>query len=109
MFHEAGPEVFEAYPEFEDEDELFGPGREGPLSPDLVRGELEMESFETPGVAAPGGGVSDALRRGLWSEAIRLAIAGGARDENRLTDTVFHARHPERQGRRLQPQERQLI
>jgi hypothetical protein len=108
MFHEAGPKVFETYPEFEDEDELFGPERERSLALDLIRGELERESFETPGATAPGG-VSDALRRGQWSEAIRLAIAGGVRDENRLTDMVFHARHPERQGRPLQPHERQFI
>jgi hypothetical protein len=109
MFHKAGPGAFEAYPEFKDEDELFGPERERPLSFDLIRGGLEREAFETPGATAPGGTVSDAPRRGQWSEAIRLAIAGGVRDENRLTDMVFHARHPERQGRPLQPTESQLI
>jgi len=53
--------------------------------------------------------MSDALRRGLWSVAIRLAIQRGVRDENRLTDTVFYARHPERRNQRLQPHERALI
>lgn len=43
------------------------------------------------------------------SRAIRAAIEHGVRDENRLTDLVFHARHAERHGQRLQPQERQLI
>lgn len=41
--------------------------------------------------------------------AIGTAIQGGIRDENRLTDMVFNARHPELHGRRLQPNERQLI
>jgi hypothetical protein len=111
MFHKPGPKAFEAYPEFEDE--LFGPERERPLSLDLIRGDLERESFETPGATAPGG-LSDAPRRGQWSDAkailrIRMGIMAGVRDENRLTDLVFHASHPERQGRPLQPDERQLI
>lgn len=43
-----------------------------------------------------------------WSEAIRQAIQGGLRDENRLTDMVFHARHPQLKGRRLRSDERSL-
>jgi hypothetical protein len=52
---------------------------------------------------------ADALRWQQWSTAIQKAIQGGVRDENRLTDMVFYARHPERHRQRLQPQERQLI
>ena len=43
------------------------------------------------------------------SKAIRTAIQGGVRDENRLTDIVFNARHPERSGQRLQQKEQQLV
>src|ERR1051325_2919205 len=43
------------------------------------------------------------------SNAIRTAIQGGQRDENRLTDMVFNGRHPERSGRRLQQNETQLV
>ncbi len=34
-----------------------------------------------------------------------LALTGGDRDENRLTDILFYARHPEHRGRRIQPGE----
>ena len=33
------------------------------------------------------------------------AVAAGERDENRLTDILFFARHPERRGERIQPGE----
>jgi len=45
--------------------------------------------------------VLNAVRGGLESVAIKLAVAFGHRDEQQLTDLVFFARHPERQGRRL--------
>jgi peptidoglycan hydrolase-like protein with peptidoglycan-binding domain len=41
--------------------------------------------------------------------AIQSAIQRGERDENRLTDTIFIARHPERRGQRLQQQDQPLI
>jgi hypothetical protein len=40
---------------------------------------------------------------------IRNAIQQGIRNESRLTDIVFNARHPERRGQRLQPNEQLLI
>ena len=43
------------------------------------------------------------------SQTIRAAIEEGQRDENRLADLIFNARHPERDGQRLQPGEQQLI
>jgi hypothetical protein len=45
--------------------------------------------------------INDALRRGLWTHAVGRRVLAGNRDENLLTDMVFFARHPERQGRRL--------
>lgn len=38
------------------------------------------------------------LATGLEKPALRVLIQGGARDVNALTNRVFHARHPERQG-----------
>ena len=37
-----------------------------------------------------------------------VALARGERDENRLTDVIFYARHPEYQGRRIQRSEQQM-
>lgn len=76
-----------------------------PLPDDQELGEGSGEATTT----ATLGQLTDALRRGLWSVAIRLAIQRGVRDENRLTDTVFYARHPERRNQRLQSHERPLI
>jgi hypothetical protein len=42
----------------------------------------------------------------LESTAVKLAVTNGQRDESALTNLVFFARHPERQGRRLQRSER---
>jgi len=41
------------------------------------------------------------MRMGLESSGLRLAIVYTTRNENQLTDLVFHARHPERLGRGL--------
>lgn len=74
------------------------PGRWG------TQGELESE--------LPGS-VADAARRYLGSIAgagqAVTAIVAGERDEGRLTDLLFNARHPERHGRRIQPGERALV
>jgi hypothetical protein len=68
----------------------------------LPDGPMAGEAWGEVSDAETVGPVSDAL-------AIRLAIQRGVRDENRLTDTVFFARHPERRNQRLQPSERALI
>ncbi len=46
--------------------------------------------------------VINVLGKGLESVAVKLAVTFGHRDENKLTNLVFFARHPERQGRGLQ-------
>jgi murein DD-endopeptidase MepM/ murein hydrolase activator NlpD len=61
------------------------------------------------GGATTSGQIVDAVRRGAWTAVIRLKIQSGERDENRLTDFVFFARHPERNGQRLQSHEQPLI
>lgn len=45
------------------------------------------------------------------AEATRLqdAVRGGLSDENRLTDVLFQARHPQLGGRRLRPDEKALV
>jgi hypothetical protein len=43
---------------------------------------------------------------GSETAAVKRAVANGQRDENALTNLIFFARHPERQGRKLQRSER---
>lgn len=58
---------------------------------------------------APGRGTLDRLRGVLASAlrsvtggaAVTTAVLGGDRDENRLSNLIFHSRHPERQGRSI--------
>jgi N-acetylmuramoyl-L-alanine amidase/Extensin-like protein C-terminus len=73
-----------------------GDARSGPAAASFPSGET------LPAVSGSDGPGQEQI-------AMRLAIARGIRDESRLTDLVFAARHPERQGRRLQPDERPLI
>ncbi len=67
---------------------LFGGGAVAP------QGELELEikfSFDD----FPSN-VLGALNAGREAEAVRLSISPSLRDGNKLTDLVFHKRHPER-------------
>lgn len=50
----------------------------------------------------------EAMRRGRWDVAVRLALATGVRDANQLTDLLFGLRHPEMRGRRIEPHQRDL-
>lgn len=63
--------------------------------------EAELESFF--------GSVFDQLKstfnRGKEVWMVRKAIQSGERDKNQLTNKVFFARHPERQGRKLRSSE----
>src|SRR5271165_2348119 len=57
-------------------------------------GESDEEEAEVGGGPLP---IIGALRRrGFESVAIKLAVARGNRDENKLTNMVFFGRHPER-------------
>ncbi|VVJ17670.1 Uncharacterised protein [Amycolatopsis camponoti] len=49
-----------------------------------------------------------ALKSGNTTLAVRLLVSGGRRDDNWLTDVVFHARHPELRGRAIRSGERAL-
>jgi len=83
------PEPFEAYSEYEEGQELFGEF-EGETADE---GKFSLLDFPES--------VLKAARGGLEGAAIKLAVASGHRDENRLTNLIFFARHPERQGRSL--------
>jgi LAS superfamily LD-carboxypeptidase LdcB len=50
----------------------------------------------------------DALGRGLWDTAVRIAIGVGITDVNRLTNMLFYLRHPELRGQRIAPEQRDL-
>lgn len=51
-----------------------------------------------PGLLAPAQ-VLEALRRGRWEAAVRLAMGAGVTDLNQLTDTLFYLLHPELRSR----------
>ncbi|WP_410672206.1 hypothetical protein [Amycolatopsis sp. cmx-4-68] len=74
----------------------------GPFS---VEGELENWADTVLRLPAR---VRAAIRAGHAEEAVRLLVAGGRREENWLTDVVFHARHPAQHGRAIQPGEHAL-
>lgn len=77
------------------------------VSPEDFSVEAELESFASSLARLPGQ-VLSALRGGYADVAVRLMVASGVRDENRLTNMVFHARHPELDGRSIRPDERAL-
>ncbi|EOD58540.1 hypothetical protein H480_43195 [Amycolatopsis vancoresmycina DSM 44592] len=52
--------------------------------------------------------VRAALKAGNEALAVKLLVSGGKRDENWLTDVVFHARHPQLHGRAIRSGERAL-
>jgi hypothetical protein len=87
---------------------------------DIGRTALEWEQAgqgvafggEHEGSGFPDAGILERTHRLFGSivgaeEAARV-LAGGERDENRLTDVLFYARHPEYQGRRIQRSEQQM-
>jgi hypothetical protein len=60
--------------------------------------ELELEMAEEFDFSQLPQSIATALKSGQEGAGIKLAIAQGYRNENELTDMVFHARHPERFG-----------
>ena len=69
--------------------------------------EAAPEQLEEPG-ASGAQRILAALGQRLWSLAVALAIQSGNRDESRLTDMVFHGRHPELKGRAIAAHEHDL-
>jgi D-alanyl-D-alanine carboxypeptidase len=82
-------EPFGAYSEYEEGQELFGEFEDGTAE----EGEFGFLDVSESVVKAARGGSEVA--------ALKLAIASGLRDENKLINLIFFARHPERQGRAL--------
>jgi uncharacterized protein YcbK (DUF882 family) len=58
-----------------------------------------------PGVATQ---MVEALGRGLWDTAVRIAMGVGITDANRLTNMLFYLRHPELRGKRIAPEQHDL-
>jgi len=52
--------------------------------------------------------IQEALRRGLWDTAVRLAMGTGVTDVNQLTDILFYGLHPDLRGRRIGSGQRDL-
>ncbi|HYZ79569.1 MAG TPA: D-Ala-D-Ala carboxypeptidase family metallohydrolase, partial [Gaiellaceae bacterium] len=56
--------------------------------------------------AAPAAGLAgqmlEAVGRGLWDVAVRLAIDSGITDVTQLTNTLFYLRHPDMRGKRIE-------
>jgi hypothetical protein len=70
-----------------------------------------------PAPSAPPAGVAsretsarilDALGRGLWDSAVRIAIAAGVTDVNRLTNMLFYLRNPHLRGKQIGPEQHDL-
>jgi hypothetical protein len=82
---------------------LIEPGSTEEL--DLAEAAGDESELEGTGITA---GFADLVRRGMASAAVLVALAGGERDENQLTNRVLFARHPELGGRPLRPENRAL-
>ncbi len=52
--------------------------------------------------------IRQALRRGDWETAVRLAMGAGVTDVNQLTDSLFYVLHPELRGKRISSSQRDL-
>ncbi len=85
-------ELFGDEPEFEDDLEWFDEHED-----ELLEADLELENF----LGSTFDKIQDTLRRGKDYLAVRREILSGNRDENKLTNMVFFARHPERQGQKI--------
>lgn len=110
-------EPFEVYPEL-DEFEVLDPEFNDKWQSEYSSQDADYISrtyaypfglqhqFESgfPGIEPESGfpnSILEALRKGLESVAVKLAVTFGYRDEITLTNIVFFARHPERSGRKL--------
>jgi hypothetical protein len=94
---EAEPFEFEAYGGYDAREAGLGEFSDK-FTEETARSHAEEGEFSFFGFPEA---VLKALRGGLESAAIKLAVALGHRDENQLTNVVFFTRHSERQGRKL--------
>ena len=86
------------------------PGTSSPFAEDVAAASLDdgVAEWEADDLVAEHlvEAESETLAAPFWQPIVRIAMAGGVRDPNKLTNLVFFARHPERQGRKLTPDER---
>jgi hypothetical protein len=73
-----------------------GYGEAVPAAP-TARGASDAPRGPLPAMAR----LIETMRRGGAQPALEQLLGDGVRDEQRLTDLLFFARHPERQGRRI--------
>jgi hypothetical protein len=50
----------------------------------------------------------EAIGRGLWDTAVRIAIGTGITDANQLTNTLFYLKHPDLRGKKIGPDQHDL-
>lgn len=93
----------ESEPELGDEHlaSLFGESMRHARRPPEAEEETAGEAEE--GVVTER--ITEALDRKDWPVALQVAIKEGWRDENKLTNLVFFARHPDLGGRPLKPKD----
>ncbi len=89
--------------EFRRRPEVFAEADEGPADEEAPLSKLlesPQQQCASPTVSTA---VSSALTTKDWTRALELAIQEGWRNENKLTNLLFFARHPELKERRLHP------
>ena len=77
--------------------------RLGGLAPAPSASSAEAPSQET----SPR--ILDALGRGLWDTAVRIAIGAGVTDVNQLTNMLFYLRNPHLRGQQIGPDQHDLV
>jgi hypothetical protein len=66
-----------------------------------IRAEPSFEQVPTAGTGSWFSRLRDAARAGQWTIAIGIALLQGVRDVNKLSDLLFFARYPGREGQVL--------
>lgn len=96
-------DIFEAYPVSANQIKanLKANYKVEPAQAELEWFDQELEGF----FGSVFDSIQSTLSRGKEFLAIRQAILSGNRDANSLTNLIFFARHPERQGRRIEKAE----
>ncbi|MCU0525849.1 MAG: DUF2272 domain-containing protein [Elainella sp. Prado103] len=94
-------EIFEAYPVSTDQIDRLNQTKPNLAQPELAWFDQELEGF----FGSVFDSIQNTLSRSKEFLAIRQAILAGNRDANSLTNMIFFARHPERQGRRIEKTE----
>lgn len=100
-------EEFVQHADFAEDDIPEGPSHAGFEQPGTFSVENELGDFASSLARVPDR-VRSALQQGQAHVAVRLMVAAGVRDESRLSNLIFHSRHPELNGRSIRRGERAL-